>query len=106
MRGPGNFAGVDGIADDDVEPRLGGGGAIDAGEALVQHQLCMARRQQRVLLGWNCTKRFKVGRVGETYMRMGFDKARHQRRAAAVDHDRFAGRSRPTLLMRLPSTRT
>ncbi len=91
----GNFAGVDGIADDHVEPRLGGGGAVDAGETLVEHQLGMARRQQRVLLGRNRAERFEVGRVGEAYVRMGLDEARHQRRAAAVDHHRLAGRRRP-----------
>jgi hypothetical protein len=54
-------------------------------------QLGMARRQKCVLLGWNRAERFDVGRVGEACMRMGLDEARHQRRAAAVDHDCFAG---------------
>ena len=81
----GNVAGVDRVADDDVEPWLGRGGAADAGEALIEEDLDVLDRQQQVLLGRNFAQRLEARRVGEARMGVRFDQARHQRRAAAVD---------------------
>ena len=45
------LAGVDRVPDRHVEPRLGGGRAVDAGEAAVQEQLDVGRGLEGVLLG-------------------------------------------------------
>ena len=81
-----NAAGVDLVADDDVDPRLGRGRGIDAGEAAVEQQPGVVHRLEDVLFGRNFAEVGELRDVGEGDVTVGFDEARHQARAAAVDH--------------------
>ena len=82
----GDLAGVDGVADDHVEARLGGRGAEDRGEALVEHHLGVLHGLQRVLLGRDVAQALQGRGIAEADMAVGLDEARHQGGAAAV-HD-------------------
>ena len=84
--GAGDIAGVDGVADDHVEARLGGRGAEDGGEALVEHHLGVFHGLQRVFLGRDVAQPLQGRGIAEADMAMGLDEARHQGRPAAVDN--------------------
>ena len=69
-------AGVDLVADDDVEADLGAGGAIGAGEAMIEQRLGVAHGEQDMLLGRNIAEVLVVHRAAEGDMGMAFDQAR------------------------------
>ena len=76
---------VDLIADDDIEARLGAGGADDGGEAVVQNGAGVAERIQRVLFRWHLADVAKSGGVGVADMAVAVDHAGHQHCAVALD---------------------
>ena len=85
IRGPGMRPGVDLVADHDVEPGLGRGGAVDAGEAVVEQQPRVVHRRQRVLLGRQFAELGRARNTSEADVAMALGHARHQRHALAVD---------------------
>jgi hypothetical protein len=82
---PRDVAGVDLVAHDDVQPRLGRRGAEAGGEALVEIELGVAHRHHQVLFECQMAERARVRLVDEAQMRVRLDQPRHQRGAGAVD---------------------
>ena len=82
---PRGKTGVDLIADDDVEARLGAAGADDGGEAVVQDGAGVAERVERMLLGRHLADIAQPGGVGVADVAVAVDHPRHQRRAVALD---------------------
>ena len=108
-----DHAAVDGVANDDVEARLGGRGAAARGEAGVEHELRHLRGDERVLFGRHHLDGIDARGVVPGEMKMRVAQAGHQRRAHAVDDRLPAAAAKPsvireeplvTCLMRLPCT--
>ena len=65
---PGDFTGIDGIANDDVEAGFRGGRADATGDPTVEIEPRVAGRDKRVLLGRNHADRFQVFGIVEAQM--------------------------------------
>ena len=89
--GAGQFARLDRVADHHVDAQLGAGGAVGAGEAVVEQQPRVARGDQRVFLGRRVAEIGRACAVDEGDVGVALDQAGHQRHAAGLDHLR-AGR--------------
>ena len=81
----GDVAGLDGVADHDVQPGLGGRGAEQRGEALVEHLAGKLHGLQRVLFRRDVAQILERRRVAERDVGMRLDHPRHQGRAAGID---------------------
>ena len=95
--GPRNVAGIDGVADHDIQARLGRRRAVARGKTLLQEFSGVLGRAQRVLLGRHEAQAFEVCGVEEGQVRVGLDQPRHQRGAAAVHHVGSVGGKRRAL---------
>ena len=107
---PRQAAGIDLVADDHIEAELWRGGAIGAGEAMVEQRLCIAHGEQDMLLGRNIAEVRVVHRPAEGDMRMAFHQPGQQGLAAGLDDRGALGRELAGRLamvrIRLPSTST
>ena len=74
----GNFAFLDGVADHDIEPRLGRRGADAACDAVVEIEPGVVHGEQGVLLGGDSPQRSQVVGVVDAQVRVRLDQARHQ----------------------------
>jgi hypothetical protein len=87
----GNLAGIDRVADDHVQARLGRCRTVAGREALIQQLLGVPGRAQRVLLRRHEAQALQVRGVEEGEVGVGLDQPGHQRRAGAVQHLRSVG---------------
>src|ERR1700733_7348052 len=85
-------AGIDFVADDDIEPQLGGGSAVGAGESVIEQRLCIAHGEQEMLFRRNVAEIGVVYRPTEGDVGVAFHQARHQRSAAGLDDRGAIGR--------------
>src|SRR3954447_2662329 len=79
------LAGVDRVPDRHVEPGLGRGGAVDAGEAALEQQLGVGRGLEGVLLGRDHAELVGHRDAGERRVAVALGHAGQQRHAAPVD---------------------
>src|ERR1700761_41514 len=78
-------AGIDFVANDDIEAQLGGGSAVGAGKSVIEQRLCIPHGEQDMLFRRNAAEIGVIHRPAEGDVGVAFHQTGHQRPASGLD---------------------